>query len=193
MKTLIIVCDENHKKYGDFLSQLVSLEDDKDGKIIGTQDGTVAAQVWSEEEYKNNSATISSTQYMLFIGNGKLAKEKRTHMVVKYEQFGMKYGWLGKQASLCVESTVDVEDYESFYTYASEQQDNVERLIEQKELPEQKNETDGKGLTDLIKKVPDWGILAFKQIVSNKKIEEQQYSCLTYVFYLNGLSNFLGL
>lgn len=48
MKKLIIVCEERLRKYGDFLSQLVSLEDDKDDEVIGVKDGTVVAQVWSE-------------------------------------------------------------------------------------------------------------------------------------------------
>ena len=69
MKKLIIVCEEKLRKYGDFLAQLVSLEDDKDGNIRGTKDGAVAAQVWTEKDYVGNAAQISSEQYILFIGN----------------------------------------------------------------------------------------------------------------------------
>lgn len=67
MKKLIIVCEEKLRQYGDFLSQLVSLNDDKDGKVVGVKDGTVATQVWAEKEYIANSAQISSEQYILFI------------------------------------------------------------------------------------------------------------------------------
>ena len=193
MKKLIIVCDEKEKKYGDFLAQLVSLEDDREDKTIGTKDGEVAVQVWSENHYNNNSATISSNQYILFMGNSKLAKEKRSYMAVKFDKFGMKYGWLGKQASLCVEETVDLENYEEFFLYASSKQERVERLIQQKDLPDIQKKEDETGITDAIIKVPAMGVIAIKQLVANKKIEQQQYSCLTYVFYLEGLSEFLGL
>ena len=200
MKNLIIVCDEKHRKYGDFLAQLVSLEDDKEDRIVGTKDGSVAAQVWLEKYYKANSATISSNQYLLFIGNGKLAKEKRAHMQLKFDHFGMRYGWLGKQANISVGDPVDIEDYDNFYDYAFNNQSRIERLIEQKDVPEdnselpvvQEEEKKG-GLPAQLKKVPAMGLIAIKQLKANKKITEQQYSCLTYVFYLNGLSEFLGL
>ena len=35
MKKLIIVCEDKLRKYGDFLSQLISLDDDKEDQIIG--------------------------------------------------------------------------------------------------------------------------------------------------------------
>ena len=58
MKKLIIVCEEKLRQYGDFLSQLVSLQDDKDNKIIGVKDGAVAAQVWTEKEYNANAPSL---------------------------------------------------------------------------------------------------------------------------------------
>ena len=196
MKNLIIVCDEKYRKYGDFLAQLISLEDDVEGSIIGVEDGTVAAQVWLEKEYVANARTISSNQYILFIGNSKLAKEKRTHMTVKYDHYGMKYGWLGKQATLCVEDVVDVDKYDEFFNYAIGKQDNVERLIEEKVQIEEAttNPTHMPVVVPkAIKRIAEFGQLAFKQLASNNKLEDQQYSCLTYVFYLNGLREFLGM
>lgn len=35
MKKLIIVCEEKLRQYGDFLAQLVSLQDDKGEEIVG--------------------------------------------------------------------------------------------------------------------------------------------------------------
>ena len=46
MKKLLIVCEEKLRKYGDFLAQLVSLEDDEDGNIRGTRDGAGGMIVW---------------------------------------------------------------------------------------------------------------------------------------------------
>ena len=208
MKKLIIVCEEKLRQYGDFLAQLVSLNDDKDGETIGVKDGSVAAQVWGEKDYMANSTQISSEQYMLFIGNSKLIKEKRSHMVQKYSEYGMKYGWLGKQGVLFVDEIVDVENYDSFFEYAEANQINVKKLLDVKAdimvVPEEPkgNKTDKglkkmfnpmKSLPAAIVNAPIRGVNARNKMVNSKKIEEQEYSCLIFVFYLQGLSKFLRL
>ena len=76
MKKIIIVCDEKRREFADYLAQLVSLSDDTEDTTVGVKDGSVAAQVWLEKHYESNSATISSDQYILFVGNSKLVKEK---------------------------------------------------------------------------------------------------------------------
>lgn len=118
MKKLIIVCEEKLRRYGDFLAQLISGTDDVDGKTVGIKDGTAAAQVWTEKEYSSNAAQISSEQYLLFVGNSKLIKEKRHHMQKKHSEYGMNYGWLGKQAVLFVDRTLSYSEYEEFYKIA---------------------------------------------------------------------------
>lgn len=40
--------------YGDYLAQLISLEDDTEDSTVGVKDGEVAAQVWLEKDYKAN-------------------------------------------------------------------------------------------------------------------------------------------
>lgn len=60
MKKLIIVCEERLHRYGDFLAQLISGTDDKEGRVVGIKDGAAAAQVWTEKEYTANAAQISS-------------------------------------------------------------------------------------------------------------------------------------
>lgn len=209
MKKLIIVCEEKLRKYGDFLAQLVSLDDDKDGNIRGTKDGAVAAQVWTEKDYVGNAAQISSEQYILFVGNSKLAKEKRTHMLVKYSEYGMEYGWLGKQAALCVNKNLEVDEYTAFIEFAQGHQTDVKQLVEKKEdmLVIEKEEIDSEAKHAAIKKflspmkaipaaivnAPGKGINAINMLANTKKIESQQYTCAIMMFYLNGLSEFLGL
>jgi len=70
-KELIIVCKEKFRMYGDFLAQLISMEDDRDEELVGVKDGSVAAQVWIEKDFDANAAQISSEQYILFIGNSR--------------------------------------------------------------------------------------------------------------------------
>ena len=117
MKKLIIVCEEKYRVYGDYLAQLISLEDDTEDSTVGVKDGEVAAQVWLEKDYKANSAQLSSNQYILFIGHNKLIKEKSSHMKVAFSQYGMAYGWLGKQAVLCVNKVVSAKEYNDFITF----------------------------------------------------------------------------
>lgn len=208
MKKLIIVCEEKLRQYGDFLAQLVSLNDDKDGETVGVKDGAVAAQVWCEKDYLANSTQISSEQYMLFIGNSKLIKEKCSHMVQKFSEYGMKYGWLGKQGVLFVDEIVDVENYDNFFEYAQANQTNVKKLLDVKadimvapEEPKVNNTDKGlkkilnpmKSLPAAIINAPIHGLNVMNKMVNSKKIEEQEYSCLVWVFYLQGLSKFLGL
>ena len=137
MKKLIIVCEERLHRYGDFLAQLISGMDDKEGRVVGIKDGTAAAQVWTEKEYTANAAQISSEQYLLFVGNSKLIKDKRHHMLQKYSEHGMNYGWLGKQAVLFVDHILSFTEYTNFYKllsseYAEGSQKEALRLLPSK-------------------------------------------------------------
>ena len=201
MKKLIIVCEEKLRQYGDFLSQLVSLQDDKDNKIIGVKDGAVAAQVWTEKEYNANAPQISSEQYILFIGNSKMMKEKRAFMQGQFSQYGMCYGWLGKQAAVFVDHVVSIEEYEGFVALAQGNQPEVTKLIEAKTEVKTKSDLDKYtpakafllGMVNPVAAVLTQGVKHTVKVANNKKIEAQQYSCLTLLFYLKGLSSFLGL
>ena len=50
-KKLIIVCDEKTETYANYLRQLISTNDDKDGEVVGVADGTVDAAVWLEKDH----------------------------------------------------------------------------------------------------------------------------------------------
>lgn len=207
MKKLIIVCEDKLRKYGDFLSQLISLDDDKEDQIIGVKDGSVAAQVWSEKEYASNAAQISSEQYILFIGSSKMMKDKGSHMPRKFCEHGIEYRWLGKQATLFIERGLNAEKYEDFVEFARKIQPDTKKIIEKEDrklklledkapaaLPENKK---------LLRVVMAaalpavGGIVAGSEAVTmikkNKEIEDQQYTCAVLYFYLNDLSVFMGM
>lgn len=204
MKKLIIVCEEKYRVYGDYLAQLISLEDDTEDTTVGVKDGEVAAQVWLEKEYKANSAQLSSNQYILFIGHNKLIKKKSSHMKVIFSQYGMAYGWLGKQAVLCVDKVVSAKEYNDFITFALSYQDNLEKLIEEKKEKSKKQQNIEAGakaagvaalavVGGALAVAPLAGVDMVKKLILNKKIEEQQYSCAVMKFYLDSLGEFLGL
>ena len=207
MKKLIIVCEEKCRQYGDYLAQLISLEDDTEDETVGTKDGEVAAQVWLEKDYKANAAQLSSNQHILFIGQDKLMKEKSSHMNMEFAEFGMKYGWLGKQAVLSVEKVVEADKYENFISYAQNYQQNVEQLIKNKDKKALKAgaaagaagvaKAGALAVISPVALVPiagiGAGVMAVKKFTLNSKIKEQQYSCAVMKFYLDDLSKFLGL
>ncbi|MGN1433765.1 MAG: hypothetical protein ACI4XI_08695 [Ruminococcus sp.] len=202
MKKLIIVCEEKCRKYGDYLAQLISMEDDTEENIVGTKDGEAAAQVWLEKDNSANSAQISSNQYIVFIGQDQLMKNKSAHMKVEFSGFGVKYGWLGKQAFLCVDNIVSVDEYDDFIKFAKQYQRNIEALFEPEENTDNKDKetkNDANPINNmfaLFSQIVDFGASIgkwFQQMSLNDKIEEQQYSCAVMKFYLDDLSKFLGL
>ena len=237
MKKLIIVCEERLRRYGDFLAQLISGADDKEGRVVGIKDGAAAAQVWTEKEYTANAAQISSEQYLLFVGNSKLIKEKRHHMLQKYSDHGMNYGWLGKQAVLFVDHILSFSEYTNFYKllsneYAEGSQKEAVRLLPSKseevvepiniveeaeeikedastevlEVVQPEAKEPKKVLTPFVavgkafKKAVDGGVKTINKVSDDinaasksKDIEDQQYTCLILLFYLDALASFLGL
>lgn len=237
MKKLIIVCEERLRRYGDFLAQLISGTDDKEGRVVGIKDGAAAAQVWTEKEYTANAAQISSEQYLLFVGNSKLIKEKRHHMLQKYSEHGMNYGWLGKQAVLFVDHILSFSEYTNFYKllsneYAEGSQKEAVRLLPSKSeeiiepinIVEEAEECKEDASTEVLevvqpeakepnkvlapfvavgkafKKAVDGGVKTINKVSDDisaasksKDIEDQQYTCLILLFYLDALASFLGL
>lgn len=175
MKKMIIVCSDKRRKYGDYLAQLISsVSNNEDSGLAGT-----SVVVWSLNDYKSNSAQLSSDQYILFIGNDKMIKEKRTHMKLQYDKYNMKYGWLGRQASLNVGYTISLKEYSSFQKYykelASEEMSN--KSIYYMAL-----------LSPALAVIPPPCMYA-KYI---NEVRDQLYSCLTYAFFTKGLKEFLA-
>lgn len=134
-KKLIIVCDEKTEKYANYLRQLISTNDDKDGEVVGIADGTVDAAVWLEKEYLANKATISSNEHILFIGDNKVSKSESSSMIIKYDKYGMKYGWLGKRAMMKVDNDMlSAEVYDEFIEYCLGYQTEFEKIAMKKPI-----------------------------------------------------------
>lgn len=133
VKKLIIVTDEKNKPYANYLMALISAKDDKEGEVIGVADGTVEAVIWSEKNYADNEPTLSSNAHVLFLGDTKLSKTQRGGLSVKFDDFGLKYGWLGKRAVMYVDHVItNVVEYNRFYDYAIKYQENFTKAIERK-------------------------------------------------------------
>lgn len=191
-RKLIIVSDKAREKYANYLKQLISVKDDTEGEIVGIKDNSVDVAVWTEKEYLHNKPTISSSQNIIFIGNEKLAKNECTNINIKFDKFGMKYGWLGNIGKLFVENKMlSLKDHSAFAEYCKE-----------------KSESFKKTHYNVFNRIPSFvnviGILAapiitiplfvVNQIGKNRaknKIQDQQYTALILEFYLSGLNAFL--
>ena len=128
MKSMIIVTDKKTERYGNYLRGLISQNDDHDGVVVGTKDGDVVVEVYTEEQYKDNKATIASTQKVLFIGNGKISQKERHGFNRVFEKYGMVFGSLGTHAFLFVEKVVPIKEYGDFIEYAQSIQKDVKQI-----------------------------------------------------------------
>lgn len=218
MKKLIIVCDNKTEEYANLLRQLISSKDDTENEVVGIEDGTVGVVVWLEKEYRDNMATISSNEHILFLGNGEVSKkEYNSSMKMYYDQFGMTYGWLGNRGVLRVTTEIDdEEEYNKFVELYSNFNLDFE-AIEFKNLRETVANTVDKKAKGLFSKnkftkaamtagglaaglaaggivgVAGAGIIGSKVVSANrqKKIKQQQYHTLVVAFYREGLAKFL--
>lgn len=108
------------------------MRDDTENETVGVKDGEVVAQVWLEKDYNNNSATISSSQPIIFIGYSDMIKKKSRLIKKKFSKYGITYGWLGNQAVLFVDKVVSAKKYNDFIEDAQNYRDDLEKLIKQK-------------------------------------------------------------
>ena len=201
---LIIVCDEKTSEYANYLRQLVSMKDDTSDEIVGVKDGTVEVAVWLEKDYVANMATISSKEHILFVGENKVSKKETPSMSVKFDKFGMKYGWLGKRAMMMVSDSIkDKETYEQFIEFCRGYEQKIDAMsLERVSKYEEKNETE-KGVVALMKNkaatlallVVNPGVFGavagINMLKDRKKLRDQQYRALTAILYTDGLTEFL--
>ena len=201
---LIIVCDEKTSEYANYLRQLVSMKDDTADEIVGVKDGTVEVAVWLEKDYVANMATISSKEHILFVGENKVSKKETPSMSVKFDKFGMKYGWLGKRAMMTVSDSIkDKETYDQFIEFCQAYEQKIEAMsLERVCIYEEKNETE-KGVVALMKNkaatlaqlVVNPGVFGavagINMLKDRKKLRDQQFRALTAILYTDGLTEFL--
>lgn len=192
IKKLIVVCNEKTREYASYLVQLISANDDNGEKIIGTKDGTVEAVVWLEKEYENNRATLSSNDHILFIGKSKFIKNESAHINIKFDEYGMQCGWLGKRACMCVHKRIATKkEYDNFFKLWKKYQNDAKRSNPNffTAVP---STLYGTGvLFAPIITVPIFVFGIVYKSIKGKIIIDQQYTCLTTMFYLDKLQKFL--
>ena len=182
-KEVIIVYDEETKEYADYLFALISTKKN------------IEARCLSLKQYEETSVTLSSENNMIFIGNNKIIENKRKYTDKIFKEYGMNYGWIGKNCIVYVEDKMlEQDEYKAFIDYASKinkkfKEENINTISLQKN-------SSIVALFSLFTPILGLGYMAYK-LYSNysdnkKKIKDQQYGTLINIFFTNGLDKFLG-
>lgn len=220
-KTLIIVSNESDRKYATYLQQLISAFDDSDDKQIGTKDGSVDAVVWDEKHYRDNFNCLKSTNHILFIGDNESAREARSNMNVKFYAVGMSYGWLGSQAYMLVDDgSLNKDNYGEFKELCEKYDKTFKKELDLHFSPSEAEQQNQQAKPDdaiallpvpLAFLSPVLGVASAAAIHGQAAVnmagqalakagdmlqaaeaKDQQYSLLTLILYMDGLTEFLG-
>ena len=191
-KKLIIVSDDKTLEFANYMRQLVSANDDTEEGVIGTPDGAVDAVVWSANKYMENSPTISSNEHILFIGENKISKPEIANMPVKFEKFGMKYGWLGHRAMMIADDTaINENNYPDFLALCGSYAQTFNEMAYSGSKPKF-GKLRGLKIAASILDPAAGAALVIKDISLQKRlVRNQQYKALTAIMYFDGLQAFL--
>ena len=114
--TLIVVCKD--ELLINQLKKYVETNDDKDEEnVVGTKDGSVKIVAWNEKVWLDNKKAGNIASKVLLIGNVKGVDKLIPIIDVKYNEYGIKYGWAGNQAILIVDPKAlsNEADYDAFF------------------------------------------------------------------------------
>lgn len=184
---LIVVVNDKTAVYGELLSALVSMRDDKydengnllDGGIIGVRDDSVDVVVWNEKTYVDNQPKLGSSNKIIFIGRMKATKSIEPNLNMKggLHEFGIYSGSLGNKAMIYANAddlarnrdiyNKFIDSYAGFISsiatsYASDQVVEKKFVIEDYEDKER----------TIIKKIANAPIKLINKILPKKKKEE---------------------
>lgn len=118
-KTLIIVYKEKDEVIVNQLRKLIETNDDdtENDVVIGVEDGTVKIVTWDEKVWLDHKKAGDIDDKVLFLGD-EIKGVKNLIPVIdeKYNEFGIHYGWAGKQAVLYVDekALIKKELYQDF-------------------------------------------------------------------------------
>lgn len=95
--------------------KLVETKDDTEDAIVGTRDGSVKIVSWNEKMWLSQKKSGAINNKVLFIGDIKGTDQLMPVIDIKYEKYGVCYGWAGNQAILaCDTKKIDEEEYQKF-------------------------------------------------------------------------------
>lgn len=120
-KTLIVVYKD--EMLVNQLKKLVDTKDDIDeNTTVGTRDGSINIVSWNEKVWLGNKKAGNIKDKVLFLGDIKGTDKLIPVIDVKFNEYGVKFGWAGNQAAIFtdVKALHDREDYLDFIEKLSE-------------------------------------------------------------------------
>ena len=106
-RNLLVVYKNKDELSLNQLKKYVDSHDDEQGKIIGTEDGTVKIISWDEKTWLDNKKAGNNgylDDKILFMGEIKGVDKLIPTLDIKFDQFGVSYGFSGKQAAIIIDS-----------------------------------------------------------------------------------------
>lgn len=98
-RTLIVVC-KDEMLMNQFKKLVESSDDTSFESIIGSRDGSINVVSWTEKVWLANKKAGNINSKILFLGDVKGTDKLVPVIDVKFDNFGVKYGWAGNQAAL---------------------------------------------------------------------------------------------
>lgn len=119
-KTLIVVYKD--ELLMNQLKKMVETHDDNDESIVGTRDDSINIISWTEKVWNGNKEAGNIQGKILFLGDIKGTDKLIPVLDVKFDDYGVKYGWAGNQAVLFADPKIlsDRQTYDEFLEKLSE-------------------------------------------------------------------------
>lgn len=189
-KPLLVVYKDKDEMILNQLKALVETKDDNtNGTVVGTEDGTVKIVAWNEKTWIQNKKagnTGDLADKILFIGDIKGTDKLEPILNIKFDEHGVRYGIAGNQALLLVDIKKLMNPKN--YNYFLDDLKNITNLA----IAEKGNVL--KVLMSMAKNaIPFCGRILFAKDVVNsiQSVREQMLFYGITKLYLNDLDSFM--
>ena len=194
MQTLIVVYKNRDEMAINQLRKLLETDDDHEDRIVGVEDGSVEIVPWTEKVWIKNKEAGTIKSKVLLIDDIKGSDQLSPIMDIKYDKYGIIYGWAGSQALLTIDEKA-LKKKENYEKFLAELRTKVKNGVTKKEKKLGLNKrTVGKGLaTAFLPFVwPAFAASLIKDGFDDGKIVRQQMLMLGMnELYYNHLDQFL--
>ncbi len=194
MQTLIVVYKNRDEMAINQLRKLLETDDDHEDRIVGVEDGSVEIVPWTEKVWIQNKEAGTIKSKVLLIDDIKGSDQLSPIMDIKYDKYGIIYGWAGSQALLTIDEKA-LKKKENYEKFLAELRTKVKNGVTKKEKKLGLNKrTVGKGLaTAFLPFVwPAFAARLIKDGFDDGKIVRQQMLMLGMnELYYNHLDQFL--
>lgn len=119
-KTLIVVYKD--EMLVNQLKKMVETHDDTETIVVGTRDDSINIVSWTEKVWLTNKRAGNIQGKILFLGEIKGTDKLIPVIDVKYDEYGVRFGWAGNQAIVYADPKVlkSRDDYDAFLAKLSE-------------------------------------------------------------------------